>query len=70
MNLADLPLAQREQIEADKAACLIRYKCKGLKGAARQDAARRLLAALPNAEAVKLALEVRANASSQQKTTR
>ena len=29
-NLASLPPAERKRIEADKIACLIRHKCKGL----------------------------------------
>ena len=45
-NLASLPATERAQIEADKQACLIRWKCRGLKGKERQAEARRLLSAV------------------------
>lgn len=45
-NLASLPATERALIEADKQACLIRWKCRELKGKERQAEARRLLAAV------------------------
>ena len=46
-NLACLTRAERDLIEADKTACLIRWKCAGLKGAERQRKGQELLAAVP-----------------------
>ena len=46
-NLASLLPAERALINADKQACLIRWKCHGLKGAARQKLGQELLAAVP-----------------------
>lgn len=45
-NLASLPATERALIEADKQACLIRWKCRELMGKERQAEARRLLAAV------------------------
>lgn len=45
-NMASLPATERALIEADKQACLIRWKCRELKGKERQTEARRLLAAV------------------------
>ena len=60
-NLASLPPADRMRIEADKIACMIRWKCKGLKGAERQRQGNVLLAAVPEAarDAVVAALKAR-----------
>lgn len=60
-NLASLPPAERKGIEADKIGCLIRWKCKGLKGAERQRQGNVLLAAVPEAvrDAVVAALKAR-----------
>lgn len=60
-NLASLPATERALIEADKQACLIRWKCRELKGKERQAEARRLLAAVPEAvrDAVVAALKAR-----------
>lgn len=61
-NLALFPPADRMLIEADKAACLIRWKCKGLSGAERQRKGQELLAAVPETArpAVVAALKARA----------
>lgn len=61
-NLALLPPAERQLIEADKVACLIRWKCQGLKGSARQKLGQELLAGVPEAarDAVVAALKARA----------
>ena len=48
-NLACLTRAERDLIEADKTACFIRWKCKGLTGAERQRKGQELLAAVPEA---------------------
>lgn len=45
-NMASLPATDRALIEADKQACLIRWRCRELKGKERQAEARRLLAAV------------------------
>ena len=45
-NMASLPATDRALIEAGKQACLIRWKCRELKGKERQAEARRLLAAV------------------------
>ncbi len=49
LNLACLTRAERDLIEADKTACLIRWKCAGLKGEERQRKGQELLAAVPQA---------------------
>lgn len=46
-NLASLPVAERALIEADKTACLIRWKCRGLPEAEKQRLGPQLLAAVP-----------------------
>lgn len=46
-NLACLTRAELDLIEADKTACLIRWKCQGLTGAERQRKGQELLAAVP-----------------------
>ena len=43
LNLASLPPAERMLIEADKTACLIRWKCAGLTGPERQMKGQELL---------------------------
>ena len=47
LNLAELTADARALIEADKTACLIRWKCQGLSGAERQRKGQELLAAVP-----------------------
>lgn len=47
LNLASLLPADRDLIEADKAACLIRWKVRELKGEARSTLGKQLLAAIP-----------------------
>lgn len=61
-NLACLTRAERVLIEADKTACLIRWKCAGLKGEERQRKGQELLAAVPETArpAVVAALKARA----------
>jgi hypothetical protein len=46
-NLACLTRAERDLIEADKTACLIRWKVRDLKGPERQRQGNVLLAAVP-----------------------
>lgn len=46
-NLASLSPADRQLIEADKTACLIRWKCRELKGPERQSQAQLLLSTEP-----------------------
>lgn len=62
LNLACLTMTERQLIEADKQACLIRWKCQGLSGAERQRKAQELLAAVPETArpAVVQALKARA----------
>ena len=48
-NLALFPPADRMLIEADKIACLIRHKCKGLGLAERRKLGQEMLAAVPQA---------------------
>lgn len=47
LNLAALTADARMLIEADKAACLIRWKCRELKGSERQTQAQLLLSTVP-----------------------
>lgn len=47
MNLASLTADARRLIEADKIACLIRHKCRGLALAERRTRGKELLAAVP-----------------------
>lgn len=46
-NLASFPAAERALIDADKQACLIRWKVRDLKGEARSTLGKQLLAAIP-----------------------
>lgn len=48
-NLAALTADARALIEADKTACLIRYRCQALKGTARQKLGQELLAGVAEA---------------------
>jgi len=61
-NLASLTADARALIEADKQACLIRWKVRDLKGSERQRQAQELLAAVPETAraAVVAALKARA----------
>ena len=61
LNLALLPPADRQLIEADKTACLIRWKVRDLKGPERQRQGNVLLAAVPESArpAVVAALKAR-----------
>lgn len=61
-NLAALSDEQRAEIEADKAACLIRHKCGHLGGRDRQLCAQRELSKIDREqiESVKIALKKRA----------
>ena len=61
LNLASLAPMDRQLIEADKTACLIRWKCAGLKGEERQRKGQELLAAVPESArpAVVAALKAR-----------
>ena len=47
LNLACLTMTERQLINADKQACLIRWKVRDLKGPERQRQAQELLAAVP-----------------------
>lgn len=60
-NLASLPAAERALIEADKQACLIRWKVRDLKGPEKQRQGSVLLAAVPESArpAVVAALKAR-----------
>ncbi len=49
LNLASLTADVRRLIEADKIACLIRHKCKGLGLAERRKLGQEMLAAVPQA---------------------
>lgn len=62
LNLALLPPAERQLIEADKTACLIRWKVRDLKGPEKQRQGNVLLAAVPESArpAVVAALKARA----------
>lgn len=62
-NLATLTADARALIEADKTACLIRWKVRDLKGAERQRQGNVLLAAVPESarDAVVAALKARAS---------
>ena len=63
LNLASLPPMERALIEADKQACLIRWKCKGLTGAERQRKAQELLAAVPETALAAVVAALKARAS-------
>lgn len=47
LNLAALTADARMLIEADKTACLIRWKCQGLKGEERNRKGKELLSTVP-----------------------
>lgn len=47
LNLAALTAAARMLIEADKTACLIRWKCQGLRGEERNRKGKELLSTVP-----------------------
>ncbi len=61
LNLAELTADARALIEADKTACLIRWKCRGLPEAEKQRLGPQLLAAVPESArpAVVAALKAR-----------
>lgn len=61
LNLAELTADARAMIEADKTACLIRWKVRDLKGEERQRKGQELLAAVPESArpAVVAALKAR-----------
>ena len=61
-NLASLPAAERALIDADKTACLIRWKVRDLTGPEKQRQGNVLLAAVPESArpAVVAALKARA----------
>ena len=63
LNLAELTADARNLIEADKIACLIRHKCKGLSLEERRKHGKELLAAVPQTarDAVVERLKARAN---------
>ena len=63
LNLACLTMTERQLIEADKTACLIRWKVRDLKGPERQRQGNVLLAAVPESarDAVRNALVRRGN---------
>ena len=60
-NLASFPPAERMMIEAQKLACLIRYRLRGLEGEVRAAKGRGMLRAVPEAvrDAVVAALKAR-----------
>jgi hypothetical protein len=62
LNLAELTADARALIEADKTACLIRWKCRGLPEKEKQRLGPQLLAAVPESArpAVVAALKARA----------
>lgn len=62
-NLASLSPMDRQLIEADKTACLIRWKCQGLKGEERNRKGKELLSTVPVSvrDAVVEALKARAS---------
>jgi hypothetical protein len=62
LNLACLTMTERQLIEADKKACWIRWKCRGLPEAEKQRLGPQLLAAVPESArpAVVAALKARA----------
>lgn len=62
-NLACLTRVERHLIEADKTACLIRWKCKGLTGAERQRKGQELLAVVPETARPAVVERLKARAS-------
>ena len=61
--MASLTADARNLIEADKIACLIRHKCKGLGGAERRKLGQELLAAVPQAARDAVVERLKARAS-------
>ena len=62
-NLACLTRAERDLIEADKTACLIRHKCKALGLAERRKLGQEMLAAVPQAARDAVVERLKARAS-------
>lgn len=62
LNLACLTMTERQLIEADKQACLIRWKVRDLKGPERQRQAQELLAAVPETARAAVVEQLRARA--------
>ena len=62
-NLALFPPADRMLIEADKNACLIRHKCRGLGLKEKRARGRELLAAVPQAARDAVVERLKARAS-------
>lgn len=62
-NLASLTADARNLIEADKIACLIRHKCKGLGLAERRKLGQEMLAAVPQAARDAVVERLKARAS-------
>ena len=63
LNLAELTANARNLIEADKIACLIRHKCKGLGLAEKRTRGKELLAAVPQAARDAVVERLKARAS-------
>jgi hypothetical protein len=62
-NLASLPAAERALIEADKTACLIRWKVRDLKGPEKDRQGRVLLAAVPESARIAVVQALKARGS-------
>ena len=62
-NLALFPPADRMLIEADKTACLIRHKCRGLGLKEKRTRGKELLAAVPQAARDAVVERLKARAS-------
>lgn len=62
-NLACLTRAERDLIEADKIACLIRHKCRGLGLKEKRARGKELLAAVPQAARDAVVERLKARAS-------
>jgi hypothetical protein len=63
LNLAELTADARALIEADKQACLIRYRCQGLNGEERQRKAKELMRSLPADQHALVSAALKARAS-------
>ena len=63
LNLACLTRAERDLIEADKTACLIRHKCRGLGLKEKRARGKELLAAVPQAARDAVVERLKARAS-------
>ena len=63
INLACLTRAERDLIEAEKIACLIRHKCRGLGLAERRKLGQEMLAAVPEAARDAVVERLKARAS-------